>query len=98
MPLRLVGLVVLGFIVPLPVTLVMQGGLPLHLAVPHEDDEQGADDPQVDLLCLQGLTALGNGAYDKAIAAYTEAIGRAPRYSFAYLGRGDAYLAKGDYD
>ena len=40
--------------------------------------------------------ALSDGQYDKAIAAYTSAIGRDPKYSFAYIGRGDAYVAKGD--
>jgi tetratricopeptide (TPR) repeat protein len=39
---------------------------------------------------------LGDGQHDKAIAAYSKAIKLDPKYSFSYLGRGDAYLAKGD--
>lgn len=99
-PLRVVGLVVLVFVVTLPVTFVMHKGLPAHLSLLEEDNDDApeTDDPVVDALCLKALAALGNGNTDKAIAAYTEAIGRDPKYSYAYIGRGDAYLIKGDLD
>lgn len=59
-------------------------------------DKEDKDDPVVDALCLKALMYLSDGHHDKAIAAYSEAIKRDPKYSFSYLGRGDAYLAKGD--
>jgi len=96
---RLVGLLFLVFIICLPVAYVMQNlasEADEFLAV-NEDEEQ-VDDPVVDIYCLKGLAALGELQFDKAIAAYTAAIDRDPKYSFAYLGRGDAYLAKGDAD
>src|SRR5262249_13346402 len=88
----------LVFLVSLP---VMHKGLPDFLAFTDqgsEAEDQEKDDPAVDLLCLKGLTYLSKDQYDKAIAAYTDAIARDPRYSFAYLGRGNAYAAKGDLD
>jgi tetratricopeptide (TPR) repeat protein len=97
-PLRLAGLIALVFVVSLPATYVMQNGLPTHLAAAMDAEGQETDDPVVDVLCLKALEALSNEQYDKAIASYTEAIGRDPKYSFAYLGRGDAYQAKGDLD
>jgi tetratricopeptide (TPR) repeat protein len=102
--LRVVGLTVLIFLVSLPVTYVMHPGLPAYEFLSKGDDDQESDDavvkddPVVDIYCLKGLAAMGSGEFDKAIVAYTEAIGRDPKYSFAYLGRGDAYLAKGDLD
>jgi tetratricopeptide (TPR) repeat protein len=97
-PLRILGIVGLVFVFSLPVTLVMQKGLPGQVATADADDELEGDDPVVDLYCLKGLEAAGDADYDKAIAAYTEAIKRDPKYSFAYLGRGDVYAAKGDLD
>jgi tetratricopeptide (TPR) repeat protein len=97
-PLRVVGLVVVVFVVTLPVTFVMHKGLPTQLTLTDGDDEPETDDPIVDALCLKALVAMGNGNTDKAIAAYTEAIGREPKYAYAYIGRGDAYLLKGDLD
>jgi tetratricopeptide (TPR) repeat protein len=98
-PLRAVGLVVAVFVVTLPVTYVMNHGLPAHFAMLNAtDDDLGPDDPVVDALCLKAMAAMGNEQYDKAIAAYTEAIRRDPKYSYAYLGRGDVYLLKGDLD
>ena len=97
-PSRMVGLVALIFLISLPVTYVIQNGLPENEPEALGDEERDSDDPVVDIYCLKGLTAAGNGQFDKAIAAYTDAIGRDPKYSFAYLGRGDAYLAKGDVD
>jgi tetratricopeptide (TPR) repeat protein len=98
-PLRAVGLVIAVFVVTLPVTFVMNHGLPAHFALLNADDNDlGPDDPVVDALCLKAVAALSNEQYDKAIAAYTEAIKRDPKYPYAYIGRGDAYLLKGDLD
>jgi tetratricopeptide (TPR) repeat protein len=97
-PLRVVGLIGLVFVMSLPVTFVMNKGLPSHVALPDGDDDQECDDPAADLSCLLGLDAAGNGDYDKAIACYTEAIKRYPKFALAYLCRGDAYAAKGDLD
>jgi hypothetical protein len=52
---------------------------------------------------FQTLTASGKACYDqkdydRAIADYTEAIRMKPGYAPAYVGRGNAYRAKGDYD
>ena len=96
--LRAVGLVVLIFLVCFPLTCVMHDGLPADEPLALGDEEREKDDPIVDVYCLKGLMAISNGQFDKAVAAYTEAIGRDPKYSFAYLGRGDAYMAKGDVD
>jgi tetratricopeptide (TPR) repeat protein len=99
-PLRLVGLVAIVFVVSLPATYVMNHGLPAIVTPWANDPDEPAesDDPVVDALCLKAAMFEGNGQYDKAIAAYTEAIGRDPKYAFAYVGRADAYLMKGDLD
>ena len=36
--------------------------------------------------------------HQRPLRSYSEAIQRDPKYSFAYIGRGDVYLAKGDLD
>ena len=98
-PLRVVGLVVLVFVISLPVTYVMHhGAAGLRPTADADDGKPESDDPVVDALCLKAMVALSNGQSDKAIAAYTEAIGRDPKYSYAFVGRGDAYLLKGDLD
>ena len=100
-PLRWLGLVVVVFAVSLPVTHFIQHGIPeltAYESPPDQVDGEDKDDPVVDAYCLKGMMALGDGQYDKAIAAYTSAIGRDPKYPFAYIGRGDAYVAKGDLD
>jgi tetratricopeptide (TPR) repeat protein len=94
--LRAVGLVVLIFFVFFPVAYVMHDGLPAHETLSQDDEDK--DDPVVDAYCLKAFVEMSNGKLDKAIEAYTQAIGRDPKYSFAYLGRGDVYLAKGDLD
>ena len=94
---RVVGLAVLIFFVCLPVSCAMHDdGLPEEEFQAQGDEQR--DDPVVDIYCLKGLAAMGSGQFDEAVAAYTKAIGRDPKYSYAYLGRGDAYLAKGDLD
>jgi tetratricopeptide (TPR) repeat protein len=95
---RVVGLAMLIFLIYLPVSYVMHNVLPEQELPAQGDEEEQRDDPIVDIYCLKGLAAMGNGQFDEAIAAYTKAIGRDPKYSYAYLGRGDAYLAKGDLD
>jgi len=97
-PLRLVGVVVLVFLLSLP---AMNRRLPDFLSLGESGsavENEDRDDPAVDLLCLKGITYLDRQQYDKAIAAYTDAINRDPKYSFAYLGRGNVYVAKGDLD
>ena len=94
-PLRIiVGLIALVFVLSYA---GISGDLPecLTSANPGEAER---DDPVVDVLCLKGLAAMSNGDAQKAIMAYTEAINRDPKYSYSYLGRGDAYLANGDLD
>jgi len=79
---------------------VMNRGLPGIVNLSGWDAEESGedDDPVVDALCFRAVMHLGNDQYDKAIAAYTEAIGRNSKSSLAYLGRGDVYLLKGDLD
>jgi tetratricopeptide (TPR) repeat protein len=99
--LRTLGIVLGAFIISLPAMYVMNNGLPANWTVPvatAEEAEEDRDDPVVDALCLKGLLLMGDEKYDKAIAAYSDAISRDPKYSFAYVGRGDVYLAKGDLD
>jgi len=96
-----IGLVLVTFAVSLPVMYLVNNGKPLQWDKPDaitSEDKEDKDDPVVDALCLKGLMCLGEGQHDKAIAAYSEAIKRDPKYSFSYLGRGDVYLAKGDLD
>jgi tetratricopeptide (TPR) repeat protein len=101
-PVRLAALVVTVFVVSLPVTFLMHEGSSSFLSFSADSDDLPAkeekDDPVVDLLCLKGMQELGNGNTQKAIAHFTKAIERDPNYSFAYIGRGDAYLAGGDSD
>jgi tetratricopeptide (TPR) repeat protein len=97
-PLRVVGLVITVFVVTFPVTYVMNRGLPAHWALLDAQEGLDNDDPVVDALCLKAMAAMGNEQYDKAIAIYTDAIRRDPKYAYAYIGRGDAYLLKGDLD
>ena len=99
--LRSFGIVVVVFIISLPVMYVVNNGLPAKGNVPvaaAAEGEEDHDDPVVDALCLKGLMLLGKEQYEKAIAAYSDAIRRDPKYSFAFLGRGDVYLAQGDLD
>jgi tetratricopeptide (TPR) repeat protein len=95
-PLRLVGIVVLVFLVSLPA--MQKAGRLLSIPGGNEAEAEDTDDPAVDMFCLKALGYLGDEQYDKAVAAYTEAIRRDPKYSFAYLGRGNSYMAKGDLD
>jgi Tfp pilus assembly protein PilF len=91
-PLRVVGLVVLVFAVSLPFTYILNHGVPslFSTAIAGDDDEdRTSDDPVVDALLLKALMYLGNDQFDKAIAAYSEAIRRDPKCALAYIGRGD---------
>ena len=49
-------------------------------------------------LISQGNADSKAGEYDRAIAAYNEAIRLDPKSAFAYVSRGDAYADKGDND
>ena len=94
-----IGIVVAVIAVSLAAIPLMNNGNSLERDVADTSTSEGLeekDDPAVDALCLKGLMCLNEGQHDKAIAAYSEAIKLDPKYSFAYLGRGDAYLAKGD--
>jgi tetratricopeptide (TPR) repeat protein len=99
-PLRVVALIVAVFAVSLPFTYILNHGLPMQFgcALTDLDDPDEIDDPALDALCFKALLYLNNEQYDKAIGAYTEAIQRNPKFSLAYIGRGDVYLAKNDYD
>jgi tetratricopeptide (TPR) repeat protein len=46
---------------------------------------------------IQGYILLSDDKYDEAIASYTEAIRTAPDWYQPYMGRGNAYRLKGDY-
>jgi tetratricopeptide (TPR) repeat protein len=101
-PLRLVGLIILVFVVSLPATFLMQADLS-SWSFSLDSEEAGevkedCDDPVVDILCLKAIKEMGDGNYAKAIATYTKAIQRDPKYSFSYIGRGDAYVLQGDLD
>jgi tetratricopeptide (TPR) repeat protein len=93
----LVGLV---FGISLPFTYILNNGVPTKFGASFVDDADAdeIDDPVLDALCLKAVLYLNNEQFDKAIAAYTEAIQRNPKFSLAYIGRGDVYLAKNDYD
>jgi tetratricopeptide (TPR) repeat protein len=88
------GLVVAAFALSLPVMYFTNKEGDVADAAAEADEDK--DDPVVDALNLKGLMYLGNGQTDKAIAVYSDAIKRDPKYSFSYLGRGDAYAVKGD--
>jgi tetratricopeptide (TPR) repeat protein len=96
-PLRLIGVVVVVFLISLPVMHRLSGHLDSTTAG-NEAENENSDDPVVDVLCLKGLAYAEKEQYDKAIAAYSEAIKRDSKYSFAFLGRGNAYVATGDLD
>ena len=60
-------------------------------------------DPENDVdvfldLIRQSRAAYGNGEYDKAIDAATEAIGLWPDNPLPYMARGNAYRGNADYD
>ncbi|HLJ92528.1 MAG TPA: tetratricopeptide repeat protein [Gemmataceae bacterium] len=96
---RLFGFAFLIFLVSLPVTYFMQNvASDADASTALNDEHEQQDDPIVDVYCLKGLAAMEKLQFDKAIAAYTAAINRDSQYSFAYVGRGDAYLAQGDAD
>jgi tetratricopeptide (TPR) repeat protein len=101
-PLRLIGLVVVVFLVSFPVTFLMHAGPSIWSfsfdAAEAEEVNEDRDDPVVDVLCLKALKETSDGNYAKAIATYTKAIERDPKYSFSYIGRGDMYLLQGDLD
>jgi tetratricopeptide (TPR) repeat protein len=101
-PLRLVGLIILVFIVSLPATFLMQADMSRWSfsldADEAEEAKEDRDDPVVDVLCLKAMKEMGDGDYTKAIATFTKAIQRDPKYSFSYIGRGDAYVLQGDLD
>ena len=103
-PLRVVGLMVVVFLVSLPVTFLVEGGPSIRMPSFTDSEGEGGspreekDDPVVDVLCLKALQAASEGEFNKAIATYTKAIQRDPKYAFAYIGRGDAYAASGDLD
>jgi tetratricopeptide (TPR) repeat protein len=97
--LRTIGLVVVVFALSTSARYFTKGILtvddPAALVSESAEDK---DDPVVDALCLKGLMYSSKGQHDKAIAAYTEAIGRDPKYAFSYIARGDVYQARGDLD
>ena len=69
----------------------LSSGLPLTTATPT---------PAIDAkVCFDiGVASLGQWDYDKAISAFTEAIGLDPNYALAYVGRGEAYSTRGNFD
>jgi tetratricopeptide (TPR) repeat protein len=100
-PFLLIGIVAAVFVLSMPVMYVVTNGVPgkWNLPISVADAEEAEhDDPVADALCLKALMYAGREQYDKAIAAYTEAIGRDSKNSLAYVGRGNVYLAKGDFD
>jgi tetratricopeptide (TPR) repeat protein len=97
---QLIGLVVAVFGLSLPGMYFWNNGLLEWDASDTlaSDDNEDKDNPAVDAYCLKGLMCSSERQYDKAIAAYSEAIKLDPNYSYSYVGRGDAYVAKGDLD
>lgn len=97
---RMVGLIVVIFLVSLPASFLMHAGpSDWKLSFDANDDgndKEQVDDPVVDVLCIKGLKEMSDGNYAKAIATYTQAIERDPKYAFAYIGRGDAYGLRGE--
>ena len=100
--LRIVGLIVVVFLVSLPATFFMHSGSSGWLlsseANESEEGKEDHDNPIVDILCLKAMKEMSDGNFAKAIAIYSEAIEREPKYSFSYIGRGDAYALRGDID
>ena len=90
----MVGVIVLFFFLTLPLAFRLDGSS----ASAEKHGAEDSDDPVVDLWCLKGLEAMSEGSYTRAIAHYTKAIERDPKYAFAYIGRGDAHRANGDLD
>ena len=98
----LIGVVVVVFAVSLPGMYLLNHSKSLKWdlwdttdAAPSGDQED-KDNPEVDVFCLKGVMFSNDGQHDKAINAYSQAIKLDPKYPYAYLGRGDAYLVKGD--
>jgi tetratricopeptide (TPR) repeat protein len=98
----MVGLIVVVFLLSMSFGLFMSSapsGWQFSLdAKETSEEKEERDDPVVDLLCLKAMKEIGDGNYTKAIATYTKAIERDPKYAFAYIGRGDAYVLRGDLD
>jgi tetratricopeptide (TPR) repeat protein len=99
---RMLGLIVLVFVVSLPASYLMHADTSgWHLPTNDNDTEQEKeerDDVVVDVLCIKAMKEMSDGNHTKAIATYTKAIERDPKYSFAYIGRGDAFALRGDLD
>ena len=102
-PIILVAIVVAVFVFSMPAMYVVINGVPgagkwnLPVSIADAGDAE-SDDPEVAMLCLKGIMYMGNEQYDKALAAYTEAIRRDPKCALSYAGRGNVYFAKGDLD
>jgi tetratricopeptide (TPR) repeat protein len=100
--LRMVGLIVAVFLLSLPVAFLVRadpsGWQFFSDAKEEAEEKEERDDPVVDILCIKAMKEMSDGNYTKAIATYTKAIERDPKYSFSYIGRGDAYALRGDLD
>lgn len=99
--LRMVGLIVLVFLISLPVTFLANSDFSNWRfsfgAAEAGEDKEDRDDPVVDVLCLKAMKELADGNNTKAIALYTKAIERDPKYAYSYIGRGDAYVLNGEF-
>lgn len=100
--LRTIGLIVVVFVVSLPASFFMHSGSSNWLSFSDASEAGEAteerDDPVVDVLCLRAMKEASEGNYTKAIATYSEAINRDPKYAFSYIGRGDVHALRGDLD
>ena len=67
-------------------------------ALKAEQEERNRLTPSTLCAISQGNADSKAGEYDRAIAAYNEAIRLDPKSAFAYVSRGDAYADKGDND
>ena len=54
--------------------------------------------PPAPALLRRGNRFMKKGEYDRAIAAYTQAIKLNPKYAYAFYNRGFTYKKKGEYD
>ncbi len=93
-PLRMVGTIVLFFVLTLPLlmrTEYKSSDVKVETFPAHKN-------PEINELCNEALEDVIGGHLDRAIATYTKAMQLDPKNPYVFIGRGDAYRNKDELD